>query len=107
MAGLNLKSPINFIMLKSLRIFSLITGNQEKERKRTETLKYLRIKQCASKLPMEKREKSQGKFLNILKWIKMKTQSIKFCGEAKLRSSEQCFTECAAHQNQEFLNIPL
>ena len=34
MAGLNLKSPINFIMLKSLRIFSLITGNQEKREKK-------------------------------------------------------------------------
>ena len=55
---------------------------------------------------MEKREKSQGKFLNILKWIKMKTLS-NFVGEAKLWSSEQCFTECATHKNQEFLNIPL
>ena len=93
-------------MLKSLRIFTVITGNQEKRKKKEEKLKYLRIKQCASKLPMEKREKSQGKFLNILKWIKMKTLS-NFVGEAKLWSSEQCFTECATRQNQEFLNIPL
>ena len=66
MAGLNLKSPINFIMLKSLRIFSLITGNQEKRKKKNRNPEIFE-NQCASKLPMEKREKSQGKFLNILK----------------------------------------
>ena len=85
MTGPNRKGPVHFKMLKSLNTFFDHRGIKleikKKERKR-EALKYLETKQYASKLPMDKRRKSQAKFLNILKWMKMKTQPIKICARS-------------------------